>query len=52
MKSLRKFIVEMEGRAVYASKSYDNARRIAWRLIRANKECEIIVHYNGIICGI
>lgn len=52
MKSFKKFIVEMEGRAVYASKSYENARRVAWKLIRNNKDCEVIVHLYGIICGI
>lgn len=52
MKSGKKFIVELEGRAVYASKSYDNARRIAWRLINCNRNCEVIVHLYGIIVGI
>lgn len=52
MKSFRKFIVEMEGRAVFATKSYDVARRVAWRLIHKNKDCEIIVHIYGIIVGI
>lgn len=52
MKSFKKFIVEMEGRTVYASKSYENARRVAWKLIRCNKYCEVIVHLGGIICGI
>jgi hypothetical protein len=52
MKSFRKFIVEMEGRAVFATKSYDVARRVAWRLIHKNKDCEIIVHLYGIIVGI
>ena len=52
MKSYRKFIVEMEGRAVYASKSYDNVRRVALRLINRNKDCEVIVHLYGIIVGI
>lgn len=52
MKSYRKYIVEMEGRAVYSSKSYENARRVAWKLIHVNKECEVIVHLYGIICGI
>lgn len=52
MKSWRKFIVEMEGRAVYASKSYENARRVALHLIDRNKECEVFIHLGGIICGI
>lgn len=52
MKSFKKYIVEMEGRAVYATKSYSRARQVAWRLIARNKECEIIVHHFGIICGI
>lgn len=52
MKSMKKFIVEMEGRAVYASRSYEKARRVAWNLIRCNKDCEVIVHLGGIICGI
>ena len=42
----------MDGRAVYASKSYENARRVALHLIRLNKDCEVIVHLNGIICGL
>lgn len=52
MRSSKKFIVEMEGRAVYASKSYKNARRVAWQLIYHNRYCEVIVHLDGIICGI
>lgn len=52
MKSYKKFIVEMEGRAVYASKSYDNARRVAWKLINRNPYCEVIVQLYGIIVGI
>lgn len=52
MKSGKKFIVELEGRAVYASKSYDHARRVAWSLINRNDHCEIIVHLYGIIVGI
>lgn len=52
MKSMKKFIVEMEGRAVYASRSYENVRRVAWKLIRCNKDSEVIVHLSGIICGI
>lgn len=42
----------MEGRAIYASKSYKNARRVAWQLIHRNKNCEVIVHLGDIICGI
>lgn len=52
MISRKKFIVEMEGRAVYATKSYSRARHVAWRLIARNKECEVIVHLFGILCGI
>ena len=52
MKSCKKIIVEMEGVAVYASKSYENARKVAWKLIRKNPFKEIIVHINGIIMGI
>ena len=42
----------MEGRAVYSSKSFKNARRVAWIIIHRNKDCEVIVQLNGIICGI
>lgn len=42
----------MEGRAIYASKSFINARRVAWQLIHRNKNCEVIVHLGGIICDI
>lgn len=49
---MKKFIVDMEGRAVYSTKSYTLARRVAWRLIACNRESEIIVHLGGIICGI
>lgn len=52
MVSYKKFIVEMESRAVYSSKSYDRARQVAWQLIARNRMCEIIVHLGGIICGI
>ena len=52
MKSGKKFIVEFEGRAVYASKSYDHARRVAWRIINRKHHCEVIVHLYGIIVGI
>lgn len=52
MKSFRKYIVELEGRCVYASLSYDNARRVAWKLINRNPYCEVIVHLYGIIVGI
>lgn len=52
MKSSKKFIVEMEGSAVYASKSFKNARRVAWLLIYRNKDREVIVHLGYIICGI
>lgn len=52
MKSLRKYIVELDGRCVYASKNYDRVRDIAWKLIRLNPKKEVIVHIDGIICGI
>lgn len=52
MKSFRKYIVELEGRPVYASISYDNARRVAWKLIKRNPYCEVIVQLYGIIVGI
>lgn len=53
MKSFKKFIVELEGRAVYASKSYDNARRVAWKIIyRNDRYCEVLVHLYGIIVDI
>lgn len=52
MKSLRKFIVEMDGRAVFSTKNYAIARKVAWRLIYRNKYREIIVHVDGIIVGI
>lgn len=42
----------MDGRAVYASKSYKNARHVAWLLIHRNIYCEVIVHLGDIICGI
>lgn len=52
MISYRKFIIEMDGRNVYSTKSYDRARQVAWQLIARNNMCEIIVHLGGIICGI
>lgn len=52
MKSGKKFIVELDGRTVYASKSFDHARRAAWRIINSNNHCEVIVHLYGIIVGI
>lgn len=52
MKSCKKFIVVLEGRAVYASKSYNHARRAAWRIINRNNHCEVVVHLYGIIVGI
>lgn len=52
MKSFKKFIVELDGRAVYASKSFEDARRVAWRLIYRNRYCEVIVQLGDIICGI
>ena len=52
MKSYRKFIIELEGRAVYSSRNYNNVRKVAWRIIKANPFGEVIVHLSGIICGI
>lgn len=52
MRSQKKFIVEMEGKAVYATKSYSRARQVALRLIARNRYCEVFVHLYGIICGI
>lgn len=52
MISNRKFIVEMDGVAVYSTKNYECARRVAWRLIRLNKWKEIIVQIGGLIVGI
>ena len=52
MKSTKKFIVEMESRAVYSSKSFENARRVTWIIIHRNKDCEVIVQLNDIICGL
>lgn len=52
MKSYRKFIIELEGRAVYASRSYESTRKVAWRIIKANPCGEVIVHLFGIIVGI
>lgn len=49
---MEKYIVEMDGRAVYASKNYDRVREVAWRLIEKNPHTEIIVHLYGIIVGI
>lgn len=52
MESIRKIIVELDGRAVYCTKSYKRARQVAWKLIRMNKGKEVIVQHMGIICGI
>lgn len=52
MESHRKFIIELEGRPVYASRSYENTRKVAWRIIKANPFREVIVHLSGIIVGI
>ena len=54
MISDKKIIVELDGRAVYSSKSYKNARRVAWRLIHTptNRYKEVIVQQFGIIIGI
>lgn len=52
MKSFRKYIVELEGRAVYASRSYKNVRRVAWKLIYMHNDKEVMVHIFGIIVGI
>ena len=50
--SFKKIIVELDGRAVYATRSYERARQVAWRLIYANKSKEVIVQHMGIIFGI
>lgn len=52
MESAKKIIVELDGRAVYATRNYNRARQVAWRLIYANKDREVIVHNMGIIWGI
>lgn len=52
MKSSRKYIVELEGRAVYASKSYKNVQRVAWKLIYMHNDMEVMVHLFGIIISI
>lgn len=49
---MRKIIVELDGRAVYCTKSYKRARQVAWKIIRMNKDKEVIVHHMGIIFGI
>lgn len=52
MKSYRKYLVEMDGRAVYSSKNYKHARRVAWKLIHRNPFIEVIVQLGWIIVGI
>ena len=52
MISRKKIIVELEGRAVYATRNYERARQVAWRLIYANPHEEVMVHIMGIIMGI
>lgn len=54
--SKKKYIVELEGRPVYASRNYKRVRQVAWRMIhmysKQDKYLEVIVHYMGIIVGI
>lgn len=50
MKSWKKYIVEIDGRAVYSSRSEARAFQVAAALAERNKECEILVHLGGIIC--
>ena len=52
MISYKKYIIEMDGVAVYSTTSYENARKVAWSLIRKNSYKEVIVHLGGLICGI
>lgn len=52
MKSNRKYLVEMDGRSVFATKNYKHARRVAWRLIHRNPFVEVIVQLGWIIVGI
>lgn len=52
MKSSGKYIVELDGRCVYASKRYYRVKTLAWNLIRLYPNKEVIVHIDGIICGI
>lgn len=52
MISANKYIVELDGRAVYASRDYERARKVAWRVIYANPRKEVIVHFYGFMCGI
>lgn len=52
MNSIKKIIVELDGRAVYATKNYKSARKVAWKLIHKNPKKEVIVHLDGIIMGI
>lgn len=52
MISSKKFIVELDGRAVYATRNYKQARKVAWRVIYANPYGEVIVHLSEIICSI
>lgn len=52
MKSYDKYIIELDGRCVYTNKNYEVVRRIAWNLIKQNPHQEVMVHLDGIICGI
>lgn len=47
--SNKKIIVELDGRAVYATRNYERARKVAWRLIYANPRKEVIVQFLGLI---
>lgn len=50
MISWKKYIVEIEGRAVYSTRSKSRAFEVAARLAERNKQCEILIHLGGIIC--
>lgn len=52
MLSKRKYLVEMDGRSVFATRNYKHAKRVAWRLIHRNQEVEIMVHLYGLIVDI
>ena len=52
MKSWKKYIIELEGRCVYATRNYERVRQVAWLLIHYNPQKEVIVHLGGLIVGI
>lgn len=49
---MENFIIEMDGRPVFASPDYMRVKHIALSLIKKNPGREIIVHTDGIIVGI